>query len=543
MEHHTSIESPEQQLELSDEERISLAQHFSALQMRNNAYKNIQYVRGLENRKRALIALVQYEKKYGSLERVPEILVNADKSLYEHALIESAIRDGDVYLADWHAAHTPDDAVRSESYAEICKAFFSEAVFGWMKNWTDFYPNERTLLTLGAELIPLISSAKLKIKAIIDGAKMGASIQNTEMREELFRSLLAALQVIPTAQVRNTGIRAMAETTLFLESPERAWAFIKEHISDRKERELFLPAVVRCHAEQNESEKAYEVAISIRDPLIRTHAFCALAHGYQIPDGMRQKALNQAADALWEAKRLGVHNTDEYDKAKGTYILANSLNDWDLLEKDLSDIESSLERDRIRTEISTRALRSDGDPNAAYQIAQFISDPALAAEALGRIIEYHIENGDHGQAKRIADSAGMPHIRTRLWMKVAHIGAEHFRNCGHVYHQLETYIGTLQSTNDRHGLMAEYIESILRSAGAYHEQSNEILASLPQEKLINIILSRFDGDNADSARMAFCALTEEGRELLVRRALALSRSSRTAFKRFIADGQSFLAEE
>src|SRR3990167_7505062 len=306
---------------------------------------------------------------------------------------------------------------------------------------------------------------------------------------------------------------------------------------------MFLPDVVLYYAEKKELEKAHALASSIRDPLIRARGFCMLANGCRTQEDIRQKGLESANDSLLEAKRLGIHGADEYDAAKAKYILANNQVDPDMLEQDLSDMESSLERDRVRMEMCGRVLGADEDPDAAYIIARLIADPSCAAEALGGIIEYHIENGNHEKAERIAHSINMPHIHARLWMKIAHIGAEHFRNSGHVYHRLEGYIATLESTEDRHRLMAEYIESILISAVAYHNQSLEMLVSLSQDHLVSVVLSLFDGDDTDTARMAFCALTEDGRAMLNRRAATLSRQRRKVLQHFIASGNGFLANE
>lgn len=545
MEHHLykDIESTKQEIGLTQEEHIALLQHYTALQMRNNAYKNIQYIRGLEDRKKSLVALVNYEKKYGSLERVGEILTDKDQNIYEYALIQAALRDGDAHLADWHAAHTPDDVIQSECYVDICKELFSEAVFGRKGDPDGVSVDSSTLLAIGAELIPLISSVASKAKAIIVGADRGQYIQNTQEREILIVSLLSALRTIPVTTVRNEGIRALAQTYLTHESVERACAFIEEHISDPKERELFLPSVVQCHAERNDFEKAYEVASSIRDPLIRARAFCAFANGYRTPNNIRYDVLGCADGALNEAKCLGVHVAEEYDAAKREYILAKDWIDWDMLEKDLSDIESSLERDTVRMNMCTKALDSNDDPDTAYLIARRMADPAAMAQALGRIIEYHINNDDDERAKRIANSVNMPHVRCRLWMNIAQANAEHFRNSGHVYHQLEARIAALPHEEDRHLLMAEYVESILKSASAYHKQSTETLTSMSQDRLVSMVLSFFDGDDADTARMAFCALTEESLATLTLRGQALSRSSRTALQRFIAGGQDFLANE
>jgi len=543
MEHHASIESAEHQYELTRDERITLTQNYAALQMRNNAYTNIQYIRGLENRKKALTALVQYEKIFGSLGRIGEILIDNDKDIYKYALIKSALYDGDVHLADWHAAHTPNDTIRSECYVDICRAIFSEVAFGWMNDSNNIDADEGILFAIGVELIPRISSAKLKARAIIAGANMEPFIENAHERELFFHSLLSAIQAIPTASIRNEGMRALAKTYLYFDNPERAQVFLEEHISDSKEKEMFLPDVVLYYAEQKKLEKAHALASSIRDPLIRTRGFCMLANGYRIQDDIRQKALESANDSLSEAKRLGIHSTDEYDAAKAEYILANNWIDPAMLERDLSDMESSLERDRVRMQMCICALQADDDPDVACMIARRIADPSCAAEALGGIIEYHIENGNHEQAERIAHSINMPHIHARLWMKIAHIGAEHFRNSGHIYHRLEEYIATLESTEDRHRLMAEYIESILTSARAYHNQSLETLTSLSQDHLVSVVVSLFDGDDTDTARMAFYALTEDGRAILNRRAAMLSRQRRKALQYFIASGNGFLANE
>ncbi len=518
------IESSEGKELLTHTDKVALAMNYTAWVLVSRAREAFQFIRDPESRKRALTALVCYEKENGSIQNIEDIVERSDDSIFEYGLVQAALHAKDTPMADWHASHTPDLDVQSECYAAICEKLFVRAAFGTFKPHELNSEDQKLSFALAKDLISFLQSCKLQAQALQKGLDTCRWLKadTIELKRHFIEELVPLIHALSEEPIRNKMIRSIGEAMLEFESAENVQVYINREIPSLKERELFAVNRVRFYTQKDEWILAQRSASDVRDPLIRVYAYCEFLKYNRAPDDIYDESIEKISHSLQEVQRLNIHTDEEQDEALAVVIGTRGWRGVQELERELSGIETSLVRDTVRERFVSLALHGYEDSVGAYQIVRFIADPCLQTRALEEIMDHYIENGAYDSAQQVIEDITIPHVRIRLLLKFAENNMSRARNSTALYELVEREIANIPLEEDRHKLMADYIESVVMTASLSHEITEGVLEGIDKECLMKVILEEDASEDMFPA-MAYLYLNAKERSELLQRVRGLPR--------------------